>query len=226
MISFESLDYYERRIQRLESMYFLDPNQADVHDEKKVVDTLAKIESKMQEIQVKVPEVDSIVKTLNKIYPILSHKRKSLKGLGMRVNQLMLQKEEVSSHLNSLLTLRSLSDVVNKESYSGLSRLLLFVTFRIIFLLDAEMLNSRLQKIEMAVELIRPQINQQMKEVDELIDLFEKGVCCITFIFSLFFIFSFSDDVHFKDLRNMENKAQRFVVHSLLKVLISVMYIV
>jgi hypothetical protein len=44
------------------------------------------------------------------------------------------------------------------------------------FSLDAESYRLRLDKIEIVLEQLKPQVMEQTKEIDELLDIYEKGV--------------------------------------------------
>lgn len=41
---------------------------------------------------------------------------------------------------------------------------------------DAEVFRIRLEKIEIALEYLKPQVNEQTKDVDELLEIYENGV--------------------------------------------------
>ncbi len=44
------------------------------------------------------------------------------------------------------------------------------------YLIDADVLKERLEKIDLLVQSLRPQVDSQMKEIDDLIDIYEQGV--------------------------------------------------
>jgi DNA repair exonuclease SbcCD ATPase subunit len=141
MMSNDSLDYFERRIQRLESMYITGNQQqqqngglpAAVEVDKyqrseKVLSSLSSMEEKLNSVTKKYPEVEQIIQKLNEIYPLIMHKRSSLNELTNKVNSIFAKKEEMQQNLNSLSVLKNLLPVINQENYAG-EVLLLFLSY-------------------------------------------------------------------------------------------------
>jgi DNA repair exonuclease SbcCD ATPase subunit len=143
-MSNDSLDYFERRIQRLESMYIIGNQHQDGPEvekyqrSEKVLSSLRSMEEKLNSVTKKYPEVEQIIQKLNEIYPLILHKRSSLNELTNKVNSIIAKKEEMQQNLNSLSVLKNLLPLINQENYAGdffvflsLFRFLsLFVLFR------------------------------------------------------------------------------------------------
>lgn len=133
----DSLDYFERRVQSLESMYLygLDQKQepkSSLPEDHNMLDKLQKIETRLKEYDAKVPELPGVVQMLSKVYPMVSQRRRTLKETSEKVQHLLAQKDEVNQQLNSLLVLKGLVHVINKDNYSGKNLFILHSSLRLL----------------------------------------------------------------------------------------------
>ena len=141
MLANDSLDYFERRISRLESMYFrgqesnnpVDPVDVKNVENNNVLARIEEMDSKLNALSTKAPEIRQIISKLNQLYPLITQKRKSLREISEKVNEFQRSKNEINEHLNSLNVLKSLTPVINKETYAGKN----------LFILDLRLLKNR-----------------------------------------------------------------------------------
>lgn len=127
MLADDSLDYFERRILRLESIC-IHGGQGRAHSAETISNRYRQIESKFAEIQVKVPELQGVIEKLSKVAPILDVRKRSLNETSAKVNELTLQKEVILDQITSLQTIQSLQHLINKENFAGSNSILSVVS--------------------------------------------------------------------------------------------------
>lgn len=115
----DSLDYLERRIHRIESLTLGENTEVGKNENSSILERLQVLESKIPELDAKIPELQPLVNNLQKISPLLSGKVKSLREMFEYLSKLVVQKDEMQRHIQSIQTIQNLSHFINKENYTG-----------------------------------------------------------------------------------------------------------
>lgn len=118
MLTGDSLDYFERRIHRLESIC-LHGGQISSSSGENISKRFKEVESKFNEIQSNIPELQVIIEKLKSIAPILDVKKRSIADTSVKIDALSLQRHEIEEQLASLQAVQSLKHVINKENFAG-----------------------------------------------------------------------------------------------------------
>lgn len=175
----DSLDYLERRLDRIENLSLEGSEEVDRNENRSILERLQVLESKIPELDSKIPELQPILNNMQKILPLLSVKRNSVRETIEYLSKVASQKEEIQNHIQSLQIIRNLSQFINKENYTGiLSSIIASANFYFYFyfLSECEMLSDRLGKLEFTLSSLQPKVASQMKEIDDLIEIYEQGV--------------------------------------------------
>ena len=162
----ESILHLETRLNLLETSYFTGSSSSGTQtltDPSSLLVRVQQLLSKVQSVEQEFPEIKACADAVLKIYPLLGQKSVLLKSLHDKVQQLLTKKQFITDHVTTLQNIQGLQHVINDDRFS-----------------EAEESKVQLDRIQEKLQDIVPVIQQQTKEIDDILDIYEKAVSFTT----------------------------------------------
>lgn len=152
----EGWDHLERRLASLESAYFGDRER---DEQPPFMHRLQELVAKTAEIDKKIPDLQICIDLLVTKFPSLLAKKSSLKQLVEKADEILLNKESIMESVRAFEAIADLQDCIDSPEVVAASELV-----------------QRLQAVEALHGQLLQQIAAQTKELDEVVDMFEKSM--------------------------------------------------
>lgn len=158
-----ALELLTRRIEVLEKCYVGVPNSYFTGEQYDITSKLDEISAKISIVEQEVPALKTCHDLIKKMQPLVFSKRANLTEILQRIDTISSGRHLLNDNIADLKAISELSPAINSYNFT-----------------EVEVLQGRLDSLEIELQCLKEESKTQTNEIDELLEIYEHAVSIIS----------------------------------------------